>query len=87
MGMQPVRVPNGLLIFKDIRFRGFWVTKWYEESSAPQRQEMFKQLFALAGRGLLKGKVEREYSIGEAKEAIARAQQGGREGKVVFRVL
>ena len=87
MAMQPVRVPNGLLIFKDIRFRGFWVTKWYEESSAPARLEMFKQLFALAGQGLLKGKVEKEYSIGQAKEAILRAQQGGREGKIIFRVL
>jgi trans-2-enoyl-CoA reductase len=87
MGMQPVRVPNGLLIFKDIRFRGFWVTKWYEESSAPARQEMFKELFALAARGLLKPKVEREYPISQAKEAILRAQQGSRDGKIIFRVL
>ena len=87
MAMQPVRVPNGLLIFKDIRFRGFWVTKWYEDSSAPARQEMFKHLFDLASRGILKSKVEKEYSISEAKEAILRAQQGGRDGKIVFRVL
>ncbi|HWB57936.1 MAG TPA: 2-enoyl thioester reductase domain-containing protein [Chthoniobacteraceae bacterium] len=87
MAMQPVRVPNGLLIFKDIRFRGFWVTKWYEESTAPARQEMFKQLFKLAARGLLKSKVEKEYPIAAAKEAIQRAQQGSREGKIIFRVL
>jgi trans-2-enoyl-CoA reductase len=87
MAMQPVRIPNGLLIFKDIRFRGFWVTKWYEESSAVARQDMFKQLFTLAARDILKTKVEKEYSISEAKEAILRAQQGGRDGKIVFRVL
>lgn len=87
MAMQPVRVPNGLLIFKDIRFRGFWVTKWYEESTAPARQEMFKQLFAIAAAGLLKPKVEKEYSISQAKEAIQRAQQGSRDGKIIFRVL
>ncbi len=87
MAMQPVRIPNGLLIFKDIRFRGFWVTKWYEESSAAARQEMFAQLFSLAARGILKTKIEKEYSISEAKEAILRAQQGSRDGKIVFRVL
>lgn len=26
MGMQPVSVPAGLLIFKDIRFVGFWLS-------------------------------------------------------------
>lgn len=87
MAMQPLRIPNGLLIFKDIRFRGFWVTKWYEDSSPHDRQEMFKQLFTLAARGLLKGKVEQEFSISQGREAILRAQQGGRDGKIIFRVL
>lgn len=87
MAMKPVTIPNGLLIFKDLRFRGFWVTKWYEEATVAERQEMFKQLFALAGRGILKTKIEREYPISEAKEAILRAQQGSRDGKIVFRIL
>lgn len=87
MAMQPVRVPNGLLIFKDIRFRGFWVTKWYEDSTAAARQEMFKQLFTLAAGGLLKGKVEQEFPISQGREAILRAQQGSRDGKIIFRVL
>ncbi|MES2569221.1 MAG: 2-enoyl thioester reductase domain-containing protein, partial [Verrucomicrobiota bacterium] len=26
MGRQPVRIPNGLLIFQDLRLRGFWMT-------------------------------------------------------------
>lgn len=87
MSLQPVRVPNGLLIFKDLRFRGFWVTKWYGESTMAEKQEMFKHLFPLAERGILKTKVERTYAISEAKEAIQRAQQGGRDGKIIFRTL
>lgn len=87
MAMKPVTIPNGLLIFKDLRFRGFWVTKWYEEAAAGERQEMFKQLFSMASRGLLKSKIEREYPIAAAKEAILRAQQGSRDGKIIFRIL
>jgi trans-2-enoyl-CoA reductase len=86
MSLQPVRVPNGLLIFKDLRFRGFWITNWYERASASAKLEMFKHLFPLAEKGVLKTKVEKTYSIKEAREAILRAQQGGRDGKIVFRV-
>ena len=28
MAKQPVALPTGLLIFKDIRFVGFWLSKW-----------------------------------------------------------
>jgi trans-2-enoyl-CoA reductase len=27
MSRQPLRIPNGLLIFKDLRWRGFWITE------------------------------------------------------------
>jgi len=31
MSKQPVQLPLGLLIFKDIHFDGFWVSKWGEQ--------------------------------------------------------
>jgi trans-2-enoyl-CoA reductase len=84
MGRQPVRLPNGLLIFKDLRFRGFWVSNWYSSASAEEKNGMFKHLFDFAARGILKTKVEKKYAIGEMSEAIARALQGGRDGKIIF---
>jgi len=39
-----------------------------------------------ARRGLLETKVERAYSLGEFAEAVARASEGKRDGKVVFRM-
>jgi len=86
MSLHPVRVPNGLLIFKNLTFRGFWVTHWYEGATLAEKQEMFSHLFSLAESGILHSKVEKFYAISEAKEAITRAQQGGRDGKIVFRV-
>jgi trans-2-enoyl-CoA reductase len=84
MSRQPVRLPNGLLIFKDLRFRGFWVSNWYSNASAEEKNGMFKHLFDFAARGILKTKVEKKYAIGEVREAIARALQGGRDGKIIF---
>ncbi len=84
MSRQPLRIPNGLLIFKDLRWRGCWVTRWYQSAMKEERDAMFAQLFPMAQRGLLNSKIERTFSIHEAKAAIQRAQQGSRAGKIVF---
>jgi trans-2-enoyl-CoA reductase len=85
MGRQPLRIPNGLLIFKDLRWRGFWVTQWYQHASTDESHAMFEQLFPLAENGKLRSPIEREYSIDQASEAIQRAQQSRRAGKILFR--
>ena len=86
MGLQPLRVPNGLLIFKNLHFTGFWVNKWYEQASAEARRATFAPLIDLTRRGLLETKVERAYSLGEFREAVIRAGEGKREGKIIFRM-
>ena len=86
MGLQPLRIPNGLLIFKNLHFTGFWVNKWYEQASAEMRRETFAPLIDLTRRGLLETKVERAYSLGEFAAAVRRAGEGKREGKIVFRM-
>ena len=84
MGLQPLKIPNGLLIFKDLRFRGIWINKWYDNATKQQRMEAFQPLFEMAKRGLLKTKIEKAYPLGEAKAAVAHAAQGKRSGKIIF---
>jgi trans-2-enoyl-CoA reductase len=85
MGRKPLRIPNGLLIFKDLRWRGFWVTQWYERASGAMRDEMFAELFRLARSGVLHSPIEREYGIRDARAAILHSQRSARSGKVIFR--
>jgi len=84
MGLQPLKIPNGLLIFKDLRFRGIWINKWYDNATMEERMEAFQSLFELAKDGLLKTKVEKSYPLSEAKAAVANAAQGKRSGKIIF---
>ena len=84
MSLQPLTLPNGLLIFKNLHFTGFWVNKWYESASASQRTQAFERIFAIAQRGLLRTPVERAYSLGEFKAAVQRASEGERAGKIIF---
>ena len=85
MSLQPLCVPNGMFIFKNLRFTGFWVNKWYEAATPQERAETFAPLFEMAKRGLLRTKVEKTYPISETQAAIAHASQNKRSGKIVFR--
>ena len=84
MSLQPVKIPTGLLIFKDLRFRGIWINKWYDNATPSERMETFRPLFDMARRGLLKTKVEKAYPLSEIKAAVAHAAQGKRNGKIII---
>src|SRR5438093_6967477 len=84
MSLQPLKIPNGLLIFKDLRFRGIWINKWYDNATKEERMEAFEPLFGMAKRGLLKTKIEKAYPIGDAKAAVAHAAKSKRSGKIIF---
>src|SRR5437867_2728496 len=84
MSLQPLKIPNGLLIFKDLRFRGIWINKWYDNATIQERMDAFHPLFEMAKRGLLKTRVEKAYPLMEAKAAVTHAAQGKRSGKIIF---
>jgi trans-2-enoyl-CoA reductase len=84
MSLEPLCIPNGMLIFKNLRFTGFWVNKWYDTATAEQRAETFAPIFDMAKRGLLRTKVEKTYPLTEAKAAITHASQNKRSGKILF---
>ena len=84
MSLQPLKIPTGLLIFKDLRFRGIWINKWYDNATPRERMETFRVLFDMAGRGLLETKVEKAYPLSEVKAAVAHAAQSKRSGKIIL---
>jgi trans-2-enoyl-CoA reductase len=86
MSLQPLCVPNGMFIFKNLRFTGFWVNKWYDAATPEQRAETFGPLFDMAKSGLLRTKVEATYSLEELHAGIAHASRSRRGGKIVFQL-
>src|SRR6266702_1721384 len=84
MSLQPLKIPNGLLIFKDLRFRGIWINKWYDNATIQERMDAFRPLLEMAKRGLLRTKVEKTYPLIEAKVAVTHAAQCKRSGKIIF---
>ena len=84
MAMQPLRVPNGLLIFRDIAWRGFWVTRWYERTTPAEHAAMFAELCTLVAAGKLLVPVEAVYPLDQIGAALEHAQQSQRTGKVLL---
>ena len=84
MSGQALKIPASHLIFKDLQYRGFWVSRWYLSAPAEEVQAMYTELFRLARKGVFQIPVARVYPVTEVKEGILHAMQGGRSGKVLL---
>jgi trans-2-enoyl-CoA reductase len=85
MARQPLKVPNGLLIFQDIAWRGFWITRWYQRVGEAAGNALLAELSALAARGIIATPVEAVYPLDQITDAIAHAQRPQRGGKILLR--
>uniref|UniRef100_A0A182JXJ9 Enoyl-[acyl-carrier-protein] reductase, mitochondrial n=1 Tax=Anopheles christyi TaxID=43041 RepID=A0A182JXJ9_9DIPT len=88
MSREPVIVPTASLIFKDLRFVGFWMTRWTKENAASAlRSEMFNELFGLIDRGALKAPAHEMIPFEEYSAAVTNALniQGFVGKKYIFR--
>ncbi|XP_072394555.1 enoyl-[acyl-carrier-protein] reductase, mitochondrial [Diabrotica undecimpunctata] len=71
MSREPVTVPTSALIFKDIKVRGFWMTRWTKENgSSVERMEMFEELISLMTNNDLHGPSHKMVRFNNYHEAI-----------------
>jgi trans-2-enoyl-CoA reductase len=85
MSREALKVPNGFLIFRDLLFRGFWLTRWLQTASGNERNEVYASVFRLAGQGAFAPRVAGEFTLEQVKEAVA-ASAAGVDGKVILRL-
>jgi len=81
---KPVTLNPVLTIFNDIRVRGFWLSRWFETASMEEKQAAFGQIIPLIASGTLTANIDSRFSVDEIKEAVSRAAQRGRNGKVLI---
>ena len=84
MSKEALKIPNGFLIFRNIAFRGFWLTHWLRAASAAERIRVFDEVFRLASSGCFAPRIAAEFPLAEVSAAVGRAAEGG--GKVLLRI-
>lgn len=85
MGRKPLTVPNGPLIFGDIRIRGLWVTKWMENSPREKVSKTYRILADHILNNRLKQETDSIFPLESFRPAIDRLEADERRGKVLFR--
>lgn len=81
---QPPSLNSVAIIFNDVRVRGFWLSKWFQEASPADKQAAFGQVIQLVASGALKAKIDSRFSLDDIAAAVTRAAQDGRSGKVLL---
>lgn len=84
LAKQPLSLPNGAVIFGELRCCGFWVSRWFERADAVTVSAMLEEMAGLMRSGALHLPVAAIYPLERAGEAIAHARQGGRGGKILL---
>lgn len=81
---KPATFNPATAIFKDIRIRGFWLSKWFQTAGTEEKQAAFGQVIPLIASGALTANIDSRFTVGEIKQAVERAAQRGRNGKVLI---
>lgn len=84
MSKEALKIPNGFLIFRDLVFRGFWLTRWLRAASPADRDTLLGNVFRLAASGCFAPRVAAEFPLAEVIPAVTRGAEGG--GKVLLRL-
>ncbi len=84
MARKPLTVPNGPLIFNDIRLRGLWVTQWIRQCSRETLEQTYADLARLAINGKLRQSIDSTFRLQDFPQAIQRLNASDRRGKILF---
>ena len=83
MSREPLQIGNALLIFRDIKFCGFWISSWYADADRSAVKTMFEQLTPFFAKNQFQVPVEETYPLTEIHHAVAHARKCQRKGKIL----
>ncbi|MDX2079388.1 MAG: 2-enoyl thioester reductase domain-containing protein [Terrimicrobiaceae bacterium] len=84
MSKQPLKIPNGLLIFSNLQFRGFWLKRWRDAAPREEIMTTYEKLAGFVAQGALHTPVHATFRLGQLQDALAEAAAERRGGKVLL---
>jgi NADPH:quinone reductase-like Zn-dependent oxidoreductase len=84
LALDNMSINSGLLIFKDLKIEGFWLSTWIEEMPAADRGKAFGKVFGFLMKEDSKIDVAGKFSLDQFKEALETYEKPGRNGKILL---
>lgn len=85
MSLQDPSVNIGLMIFRELTLKGFWLTDWMKRTDAATRKHVSEEVLTLLSTGQVQMPIEAMYSLEEIKHAVIHAEAHGRWGKILLK--
>ncbi len=84
LALENMPINSGLMIFKDLKIEGFWLSTWMEEMNETDRAKAFRTVFGFLMNDKSKIDIAGKFKLTEFKEALEAYAQPGRNGKILL---
>lgn len=85
LSLQDPEINAGLMIFRELTIKGFWLTDWMRRVDNQTRQKVGEEVVKVLASGTIQLPVEASYSLDQIVEAVEHAQRQGRWGKILVK--
>ena len=85
LSMQDPTFNAGLMIFRELTIRGFWLTDWMRRVDAKTRQRVAGEVIGMLASGQIKMPVEATYPLADIAKAVTHSDSPGRWGKILIK--
>ncbi|WP_019988633.1 zinc-dependent alcohol dehydrogenase family protein [Rudanella lutea] len=85
LSLQDPSINVGLMIFRELTIRGFWLTDWMRRTDSKTRQEVAQNVISMLASGEIQLPVEATYSLDQIVEAVEHSERHGRWGKILVK--
>jgi NADPH:quinone reductase-like Zn-dependent oxidoreductase len=72
------------LIYRHVSHHGFWTFNWLRQASREDIRAYYREIAGLVSSGELRVEIDQTYPLDQYAEALNRAEQYRRTGKVLF---
>ncbi|WPP53274.1 quinone oxidoreductase family protein [Catalinimonas niigatensis] len=81
---KPTPLNGGLMIFKELIIKGFWLSKWIEEASLTTKAKIAGELYQLAKKKMIPLEYGKSFPLEKAAEAVVYSEKSGKSGKAII---
>lgn len=86
LSLQNTPVHNGLVLFKNLTIKGFWLTTWIVQIDKETKNLLVKEVMKLLSKESTLT-IDGIYSLEETVKAIQHSESEGRKGKILLKMI